>query len=154
MAVDIRQQAVNYLSTKPRTRLQVIRHLKGKGFAEEDIREAIAELEEYGYINDLEYCRMYFQYGFEKGRGSARIRHELAGKGVSSETIEAAYEELEDIPDEYEAAAAIAEAMLTTVDMDGLEHDERRRLRGRVGRRLLSRGLSSDTVYKVIRKLI
>ena len=32
---------------------------------------------------------MYFQYGFEKGRGVVRIKRELSEKGVDSHVIEA-----------------------------------------------------------------
>lgn len=147
---DIRTCAVNYLNVKPRTGSQVVKYLHGKGFEDDEIYETVKELEEYHYIDDLNYSIMYFQYGFEKGRGIARIKRELAEKGVASDMIEAAYEELEDVPDQYEAAYEIAENMVKGTDISELGYDEMRRLKAKIGRRLTGRGFSYDVVYKVI----
>ncbi len=76
----------------------MIRHLKDKGFSENEILETVDELEQYHYIDDLAYSRMYFEYGFQKGRGRMRIRRELAEKGVAADVIEIAFEELERDP--------------------------------------------------------
>ena len=100
--MDVREKAVSYLNSRPRTRQELIRHLKDKGFSENEILETVDELEQYHYIDDLAYSRMYFEYGFQKGRGRMRIRRELAEKGVAADVIEIAFEELEEIPDEFE----------------------------------------------------
>ena len=51
--MDVREKAVSYLNSRPRTRQEVMRHLKDKGFSEEEILETVKELEEYHYIDDL-----------------------------------------------------------------------------------------------------
>ena len=79
---DARERAAAYLNIKPRTKMQVIRYLKSKGYEEDEINDAVTELEEYRYIDDFSFSVMYFQYGFEKGRGIMRIKRELAEKGV------------------------------------------------------------------------
>ena len=94
--MDVREKAVSYLNSRPRTRQELIRHLKDKGFSENEILETVDELEQYHYIDDLAYSRMYFEYGFQKGRGRMRIRRELAEKGVAADVIEIAFEELEE----------------------------------------------------------
>ena len=147
--MDVREKAVSYLNSRPRTRQEVMRHLKDKGFSEEEILETVKELEEYHYIDDLAYSRMYFEYGFEKGRGRNRIRRELAEKGVSSEIIEIAYDELEEVPDEFEMALSIAGSIVRGIDPSELEYSEKRKLEGRIGRRLAGRGFSMDTIYNV-----
>ena len=43
--MDVRTKAVNYINAKPRTRQQVIKYLKEKGFGEPEIMEAVVELE-------------------------------------------------------------------------------------------------------------
>jgi len=48
--MDVRERAVYYLNIKPRTKSQVAKYLKEKGYKEEDIESAVSELEEYGYI--------------------------------------------------------------------------------------------------------
>ena len=151
--MDVRERAVSYLNVKPRTRRQVMVYLRNKGFQEEDILEAVRELEEYHYIDDLSYSRMYFQYGFEKGRGVVRIKRELSEKGVDSHVIEAAYDELEDVPDQFETASEIAAGMTAGVDWEQMGYEDVRRLQAKIGRRLMTRGFSSDIVYKVINQL-
>lgn len=152
--MDVREKAVSYLNSRPRTRQEVIRHLKDKGFTENEILETVDELQQYHYIDDLAYSRMYFEYGFEKGRGRARIRRELVEKGVPSDLIEIAYDELEDIPDEFETALAIAETAVRGIDPEELEYPEKRRLEGKIGRKLAGRGFSMDTIRKVISRLL
>ena len=114
--MDVREKAVSYLNSRPRTRQELIRHLKDKGFSENEILETVDELEQYHYIDDLAYSRMYFEYGFQKGRGRMRIRRELAEKGVAADVIEIAFEELEEIPDEFETAYSIAESIVRGID--------------------------------------
>lgn len=152
--MDVRERAVSYLNIKPRTKVQVIKYLRSKGFEDEEIRETVEELEEYHYIDDLNYSIMYFEYGFEKGRGLIRIKRELEEKGVSADIIEAAYHELEQVPDQYEAALDIARGMLTGVDTGALDYNGKQKLKAKIGRRLSSRGFSMDVVYKVINELI
>ena len=152
--MDVREKAVSYLNSRPRTRQEVMRHLKDKGFSEEEILETVKELEEYHYIDDLAYSRMYFEYGFEKGRGRNRIRRELGEKGVSSEIIEIAYDELEEVPDEFEMALSIAGSIVRGIDPSELEYSEKRKLEGRIGRRLAGRGFSMDTIHKVAGRLL
>ena len=149
-----RDKALGYLNRKPCTKHQLVRYLTGKEFSRDIALEVAAELESYHYIDDLEYCRMYFQYGFEKGRGVGRIRRELAEKGVSSDIIDIAYEELEDVPDQFEAALVIGESMIAGMDVSELDFDAKRRLQAKIGRRLAGRGFSMDIVYKVINRLV
>lgn len=152
--MDVREKAISYLNSRPRTRHEVMRHLKEKGFSEDEILETVTELEQYHYIDDLAYSRMFFEYGFEKGRGKARIRRELQEKGVASEVIEIAYDELEEIPDEFETALAIAESVVRGIDPRQLEYPEKRKLEGRIGRKLAGRGFSMDTIHKVVGRIL
>ena len=137
--MDVREKVVSYLNSRPRTRQEVIRHLKDKGFDE---------------IDDLAYSRMYFEYGFQKGRGRMRIRRELAEKGVAADMIEIAFEELEEIPDEFETAYSIAESIVRGIDPKELEFAEKRKLEGKIGRRLAGRGFSMDTIHKVVSRIL
>lgn len=152
--MDVRERAVYYLNIKPRTKNQVAKYLKEKGYKEEDIESAVSELEEYGYIDDINFSRMYFEYGFEKGRGLLRIKRELSEKGVSSEDIQKAYDDLEFIPDPYESAIEIGKAIIKGIDLDSLDYKEKKKLQARIGRRLAARGFSSDVSYKVMNRLV
>ena len=148
------EKAAAYINIKPRTAYQVKTYLRGKGYEDDVIDQVIDQLKEYHYVDDFQYAEMYFRYGFEKGRGVSRIRRELCEKGVSSEVIDMAYEELEDIPDQAEMAMEIAMSVIRGIDIEELDYDEKQKLKAKVGRRLQSRGFSSDIVYKVIGRLV
>ena len=147
------EKAAAYINIKPRTEYQMKKYLEGKGFVEDVVSEVVNQLKEYNYIDDEEYASMYFRYGFEKGRGVERIKRELAEKGVRSDDIAIAYEELEEVPDQVAAAMEIAQSVISTIDIDELDYDEKRKLQAKIGRRLMSRGFSSDVVYKVVNRL-
>lgn len=148
------QQAAGYINIKPRTELQMKTYLKGKGYDDDIIDEVTEQLKEYHYIDDYQYAEMYFRYGFEKGRGVSRIRRELYEKGVAADVIEMAYEDLEDIPDQTEMAMEVALPMISCIDLESLDYDDKQKLKAKIGRRLMSRGFSSDIAYKVIGRLV
>ncbi len=152
--MDVREKAVAYLSSRPRTRQEVVRYLTEKGFDEDEILETVDELEQYHYVDDLAYSKMYFEQGFQKGRGKSRLSRELAQRGVNSNIIEIAYEELDDIPDEFEMALAIAYDVVCKVDTQDLEYDDKKRLEGKIGRKLAGRGFTMNTIHKVIGRLL
>ena len=148
------EKAASYINIKPRTAYQVKKYLKDKGYEDDVITEVVDQLKEYHYIDDMEYSLMYFRYGFEKGRGVSRIKRELSEKGVSSEVIDLAYEELDDVPDQFDMAMEIGRSVVAGIDMVELDYDAKQRLKGKLGRRLMSRGFSSEIVYKVIGRLV
>lgn len=152
--MDAKQQALYYLGIKPRTCSQVREYLIKKGFDETEINEVVNELMQYRYIDDLNFCVQYFEYGFEKKRGIARIRRELREKGVSDEIIDMAYDELEECPDQFDTAMQIGLEVIGNVDTESIGYEERQKLKARVARRLASRGFSSEIVYKVINNLL
>ena len=145
-------KAIYYLNIKPRTKAQVIRYLEQKDFPPEEIQEAIQELESYRYIDDFNYAQMYFEVAFEKGKGIARIKRELAEKGVDRQIIEEAFEELESVPDQYETALQTGRKIL--LEAGEFDPDQQQKIKGRIARRLASKGFSSDIVYSVIRELM
>ena len=149
--MGVREKAVSYLNIKPRTKQQVIKYLRDKGFGEDEIHETVKELEEYHYIDDARYCRLYC---FEKGRGTDRIKRELAEKGVAHDVIEIVYEELDNVPDQFEAAMRIGRQVVSGIDVHELDYHERRKIQARIGRRIVSRGYSQDIAYKVMKRLV
>lgn len=152
--MDVRERAAYYLNIKPRTKKQVIGYLKEKGYGEEEILSAVGELEEYGYIDDVNFSRMYFEYGFEKGRGILRIKRELSEKGVSGEDIQLAYQELEYVPEPFETALEIGKSIVRGIDTEALDYREKKKLQARIGRRLAARGFTAEIAYKVMNRLV
>ncbi len=146
-------KAAAYVNHKPRTRQQVIQYLERNGFGSDAVEAAVEELTKYHYIDDFNFSVLYFQYGFDKGRGIGRIKRELLEKGVAADVIECAYEELDEIPDQEEMAMAIGTSVVSGIDSDALSYEEKRKLQAKIGRRLASRGFSSDIAYRVVKRL-
>ena len=150
--MDYRQRAVRYLSIRPRSQKEMADYLRGKGCPAEEAEAILCELQEYHYLDDLEFARMYAEAGFEKGRGKQRILRELAAKGISREMAEEAMELLEDIPDEHQVALQIAREILRGVDLESMDRKEKEKIKARVARRLASRGFETGIIYRVIRE--
>lgn len=141
--MDIRETAAKYLASRMRTCEEMNEYLKKKGFGEEEIAEVIREFIDFGYLDDEQYCRQYIKYASDKGKGSKRIRQELAEKGVDRDTVSFALDDYYDRDDELERALRQAEKTIGDKPVD-------EKMKGRLGRRLISLGYSTDVVYKVI----
>ncbi|MBQ9061189.1 MAG: regulatory protein RecX [Firmicutes bacterium] len=146
------ERASRYLAYKPRTRQELCRHLKERGFGSDEINACADQLEEYKLLNDLEYASLYIESMLQRGRGMDRIRRELMTKGVDRNTIEDAIAQMEDLPDEEEIAMDQAMQMLDGVHLKGLDYQEREKIKARIARRLASRGFRADTIYRIARK--
>ncbi|MBQ6401669.1 MAG: regulatory protein RecX [Firmicutes bacterium] len=152
--MEARDRALRYLNARMCSVQQMRDYLRRKGHEDEEIEEAIRDLEEYRYLDDRRYAAAFMESGLEKGRGMLRIRRELKQKGVADEVIEEAAEALEDVPDEFDVAFAHAQAILAGVDTGKLEYAEREKWKARIARRLAGKGFSSDTIYRVIGRIM
>jgi len=154
--MDALEKATAYLSRKPHTQQEVTDYLLRKEYSPDETAAAVARLKEYGYIDDLAYAKLYFEYGFEKARGKDRITRELAGKGVSRDVIEQAFEQLEETPDEEETAFMLASQIIRETDADPEEmtYEEKQKLRAKIVRRLASRGFSGGVCYRAARETV
>lgn len=141
--MDIRDAAAKYLASRARSTGETKTYLKSKGYEDGEIAAVIADFLDYGYLDDEDYCRQYIKYAFSKGKGPLRVKQELAEKGISRETIAFALEDYE--MEESDLDRALAQARKTVA---GKPVDEK--MKGRVGRRLVSLGYSTDIAYKVI----
>lgn len=141
--MDIGETAARYLANRSRTCDEVRRYLRNKGFSEPEIAQQIKEFLELNYLDDLEYCRQYFDYSFRKGKGLKRVRMELEEKGVEAETITLAIESYEGEETEEARAKRQAEKVVA-----GKEINER--LLAKVGRRLTVLGYDSEVIYGII----
>ncbi len=135
--------ALSYLSYKDRTKREVIRKLKEKGFTKEVTKKTLVFLVSYGYINDLEYSKKFVkQRVCSKGYGKYKVVRELKEKGVSDEIIESVTENIED--DERETALKFATKKATKLDLK--EYKDKQKLYAYLQRRGYS--------YEIIRYVI
>jgi len=86
------ERAINLLSYKPRSRAEMRARLMEKDWAEEGVVEqALARLEELGYLNDEEFATNFANSRLTaKPVGRTRLRRDLRRKKLPSETIESA----------------------------------------------------------------
>ena len=154
--MDALEKATAYLSRKPHTEKEVLDYLQRKGFEPDESAQAVSELKEYGYLDDLAYAKLYFEYGFEKGRGKDRISRELAAKGVTRDVIEQAYGELDEKPDEQEMAFRLAAQVVRESGglSDEMTYEDKQKLQAKIVRRLAARGFSGRVCYTAARESV
>lgn len=147
--MNINDIALRYLSNRMRTEKEVRVHLASKGFEGEEIDNLVEDFKVYGYIDDEKYTHAYFRYAFGKGKGKSRVFYELREKGVSQNIIDIAFEDTEEIDSERDRALKEAMKILNSEGIcDGDAVPEK--IVNRIGRRLQSKGYSTDVIYSII----
>jgi regulatory protein len=113
------------------------RKLTHRGYAEEAVAEAIADLVTEGVLNDARFAEHYVSYHAERGEGPLRIEAELTEHGLPAELIQAA---LAAGPDWK------ARAREVRIRRFGAEVPETWPQKAKQGRFLQYRGFSSDHI--------
>lgn len=94
MEEEVLKKAVKYLNARMRSEYEMAKYLQSKGYAREDILEAIAKLKEYGYLNDLAYAGAFIRDKINFNPcGSKKIYVELRKRGVKAQVINQALAE-------------------------------------------------------------
>ncbi len=92
--VEALSLAVDYLSSRLKTKRQVKEYLLKKGYGEQVVWYCIDKLKEYNYIDDQEYSKRYIE-SVSKTQGRRLIEYKLMMKGVKKEEISIAYTDSE-----------------------------------------------------------
>lgn len=88
-------KAVELLSRRDHSKGELLTKLRQKGFSE-GAEEAVEKLEEYGYVDDYRFAKMFSgELARLKKYGKSRIKQELYKKGVSRDIIDSVLEEIE-----------------------------------------------------------
>ena len=146
--VRVRDAALNLLSYSARTRTELSRRLRQKGFHHARIVPCLDRLEERGFLDDRAVAEAFVRDRLRhRPRGRSRLRSELRAKGVDAETVQGAIEKVfedEKVTD-LTLADQVARGWVTrqgTKILDALHSDDRdvrnkarRRLHGYMGRR-------------------
>jgi len=89
-------QAVRFLSYRPRSCVEIERYLRRKGSADAALPDVMARLEQAGYLNDEVFARFWVDNRQRfRPRGQRALAYELRQKGVSSQTIASALHDLD-----------------------------------------------------------
>ena len=104
------ERAVKYASVRSRTKKELRTFLRDKGYAPATIADVMNKLTEYGFCDDMRFCREYVA-AYKHRSGVNKIRAELSKLGAEAEAMEAA---LDEIDGQEEAAFAAAERYIRT----------------------------------------
>ena len=91
------EKGIFLISLKDRTKKEVRLKLEEKFWNKDAVLKAIEKLEEFGYLNDLNYAISYIE---SKTYGKNRISYNLFQKGIDRSTVEKAYLTLDEEKEE------------------------------------------------------
>jgi regulatory protein len=101
------ENALNFLSYRPRSQTEVARHLQKKEFSEETTAAVTARLCQAQLLDDKAFAQYWISNREQfKPRGQHALRHELRQKGIQSSIIDALLEDLDETESAYRAATA------------------------------------------------
>lgn len=144
-----REAALKLLDRTRRTRSDLTRRLRDKGYAAVTIGSVLERLAEVGLVDDAEYARAFMAgRRARRSAGSRRIEQELRARGIGADDIAAARTRLDaeqGAMDEVAAARkVIAQAARRTATL------EPRIRRQRLWSLLARRGFDGDTIERAL----
>jgi len=158
--IRVREAALNLLSYRARTRQELRRRLRQKGFHSARVGACLDLLEEKGFLDDAAVAAAFVRDRLRhRPRGRARLSSELRGKGVTadvvSRTIDRVFEDEE--VDDQTLARRVTEGWVARQSPDvlaALSSDGRSPARDRARRRLhgylARRGFRGQTLSQAI----
>jgi SOS response regulatory protein OraA/RecX len=147
---EIWDVASRFLENRMKTRSQVEKHLQTKEYPEDQIAKVLSQFEEYGYINDTDYAAVYISHCVPKGQTLFRIQRELRERGVSESSINAGLQQYieetnhDPVADEFQRGKIQAQKII------GQQNPVDSKLLAKAGRKLVSLGYRSETVYAIL----
>ena len=144
-----RVSAENYcfrlLSFRGRSIKEIGSRLGLAGFSGEVIESVVAGLKEKGYLDDIDFARMWAEERFNSGKyGKRRIRQELSGKGVERTIIDSQLSLLSEREEREHALELVFKKYRGTATSDPLK------LQRRVYQFLLRRGFDAELAREAI----
>lgn len=138
------QSGLHYLKFRPRSRMEMIRHLKRKGFVPAAVDSAIHRLESCRYIDDAAFTQFWIESRCRhRPRGAFGLRCELREKGVADEIID---DGLKDFDENKAAWRAVWPKLQWWAELPELE------LKEKIYRFLKQRGFGYSTCETVFEK--
>ena len=135
--------AVDLLSRREHSRVELVAKLAKKEFTEEQIASAFEQLLEHGLQSDQRYLEDFVRSRLLKGTGPLKIAHELRTRGIDQDDLYA-YLETQHI-DWFEVASATYQKKYHTNDeIDARERAKRVRF-------MQSRGFPSDIIFRLFK---
>lgn len=133
--------AVDLLSRREHSRVELESKLANKGFNEEQIASAMEQLLEHDLQSDERYLEDFVRSRVLKGSGPLKIAHELRARGIDSGALNTYLEDL-DIDWFKVATATYQKKYRSDDDIDAREKAKRVRF-------MQSKGFPSDIIFRL-----
>lgn len=146
------ERALRYLATRPRSRFELERHLRRRGYVDGAVGAAVARCRELGYVDDREFAAAFARDRIRlRPRSVARMEAELRRRGVSARDARAGVERAlrDEEVDEEELLRRATQKALRRLGRRPREELERR-LFGYLGRR----GFRGADVRSAVRRAL
>ncbi len=142
------ERAYNYLSYRPRSRIEVRNYLRRKETPPAIIDAALARLDHLNLVNDRDFASFWVESSEHfSPRGARALKNELRMKGVDREVLD---DLIDNEKDEERAMLAGRKKALSLVRIPDIDFAT---FRSRLGSFLQRRGFSYDISARTIRTL-
>ena len=146
-----RESALSLLSFRARSRAELRRRLKEKGFEEEVAEEVVENLGNLGLVDDASFAEVFVRDRVRlRPQGKRRLVNELRSKGVDAETAHAAIGEVM----EAEEASETELARRATARWKPRPGEDRNSARRRLHGFLARRGFGGDAIREVMGEVL
>lgn len=145
--VKAKRYCEKLLSICPRTEFDIRTRLSRKGFDEKVAEEALVFLRQKGFVDDLEYARVWA--GAHAGtKGPELVRFELKKKGIPDGIIEGLLKDLNIAANEEKIVTDIVKKKLVELTKKGAGS-----LKSGIFRYVVSKGFDAALVEEVINRI-
>lgn len=149
---EIREKALFLLARRAHSKYELKQKLLQKKFNKDKIDAVLNKIEEEGFLNDLEFAKLFISERIGKGKsGPLKIKNELAAKGIKRETIEEVMRIFFPSEENEEAAFEIAEKKLRQLRNRNIEAHL---IKQKLYSFLISRGFSFEVSKRAAEKIL
>ena len=146
------EKGIFLISLKDRTKKEVRLKLEEKYRNKAAILRAIEKLEEFGYLNDLDYAMSYIE---SRTYGKNRISYNLFQKGINKDLVEKAYltldEEKEENVDDTKLEKLI-EKNSKKINVSNRRDEKKMKEEQKLIQYLARQGFSLDKIFKKLKE--
>lgn len=144
------EQALNFITYRPRSIAEVRRRLMDKGSDESSVDQVIGRLTRSGLLGDEAFARFWLENrDMFKPRSKRALRYELRRKGVADSIIDKVLIDYDENDAAFRAGLARAQKLARRHDLDTI----RPKLLAFLNRRGFSYDVARDTVHKLLAEL-
>jgi regulatory protein len=114
--IELKRAALNFVSYKPRTQMQVSRKLRTKGYTNDEIDIALKFLAEFNYIDDTNFANSYVKdYLARKPVSKNKLLQSMMAKGIPRDEALSALDDKLDDDSELENAISAGRKKIKTI---------------------------------------